>query len=82
MRELFRLVTSLASTIGPEGNLLDPGAASCRQIVLPYPVIDNEDLAKLLSIDEDLRQVELPGTGIPGQPARGIDGIGHPRAHR
>ncbi|MEU8230808.1 glutamate synthase large subunit [Actinoplanes sp. NPDC048967] len=52
------LVTSLATTIGPEGNLLDPGPASCRQIVLPYPVIDNDDLAKLLSIDED---GDLPG---------------------
>jgi glutamate synthase (NADPH) large chain len=52
------LVTSLAATIGPEGNLLDPGPASCRQIVLPYPVIDNDELAKLLSIDED---GDLPG---------------------
>ncbi|HEY7175202.1 MAG TPA: glutamate synthase central domain-containing protein, partial [Micromonosporaceae bacterium] len=47
------LVTSLATTIGPESNLLEPGPASCRQIVLPYPVIDNDDLAKILSIDED-----------------------------
>ena len=52
------LVTSMATTIGPEGNLLDPGPASCRQIVLPYPVIDNDDLAKILSIDED---GDLPG---------------------
>ncbi|MBU2665745.1 glutamate synthase large subunit [Actinoplanes bogorensis] len=52
------LVTSLSATIGPEGNLLDPGPASCRQIVLPYPVIDNDELAKLLSIDED---GDLPG---------------------
>ncbi|MEU3456112.1 glutamate synthase large subunit [Micromonospora sp. NPDC006766] len=52
------LVTSLVSTIGPEGNLLDPGPASCRQIVLPYPVIDNDELAKILSIDED---GDLPG---------------------
>ncbi|MGW4498420.1 glutamate synthase large subunit [Micromonospora sp. NPDC004336] len=52
------LVTSLASTIGPEGNLLDPGPASCRQIVLPYPVIDNDELAKILCIDED---GDLPG---------------------
>jgi glutamate synthase (NADPH) large chain len=52
------LVTSLASTVGPEGNLLEPGPASCRQIVLPYPVIDNDELAKLLSIDED---GDLPG---------------------
>ncbi|XTZ14622.1 glutamate synthase large subunit [Micromonospora echinospora] len=52
------LVTSLQTTIGPEGNLLDPGPASCRQVVLPYPVIDNDELAKLLSIDED---GDLPG---------------------
>ncbi|GAB3862354.1 glutamate synthase large subunit [Micromonospora andamanensis] len=52
------LVTSLATTIGPEGNLLDPGPASCRQIVLPYPVIDNDELAKILCIDED---GDLPG---------------------
>ncbi|MGB2569559.1 glutamate synthase large subunit [Micromonospora citrea] len=52
------LVTSLASTIGPEGNLLDPGPASCRQIVLPYPVIDNDELAKILDIDQD---GDLPG---------------------
>jgi glutamate synthase (NADPH/NADH) large chain len=52
------LVTSLAATIGPEGNLLKPGPASCRQIVMPYPVIDNDELAKILSIDED---GDLPG---------------------
>ncbi|WP_018350821.1 glutamate synthase large subunit [Longispora albida] len=52
------LVTSVATTIGPEHNLLDPGPASCRQIVLPYPVIDNDELAKILSIDED---GNLPG---------------------
>ncbi|HEX2774258.1 MAG TPA: glutamate synthase large subunit, partial [Micromonosporaceae bacterium] len=52
------LVTSLQSTIGPEGNVLDPGPASCRQVVLPYPVIDNDELAKILSIDED---GNLPG---------------------
>ena len=47
------LVTSLALTIGPEGNLLEPGPGSCRQIVLPQPVLSNEDLAKLRYIDED-----------------------------
>jgi glutamate synthase (NADPH/NADH) large chain len=52
------LVTSVASTIGPEGNLLDPGPASCRQIVLPFPVIDNDELAKILHIDDD---GDLPG---------------------
>ncbi|GIG66027.1 glutamate synthase [Phytomonospora endophytica] len=52
------LVTSVSTTIGPEHNLLDPGPANCRQIQLPYPVIDNDDLAKILSIDED---GDLPG---------------------
>jgi glutamate synthase (NADPH/NADH) large chain len=52
------LVTSLQSTIGPESNLLEPGPASCRQIVMPYPVIDNDELAKLLSVDDD---GDLPG---------------------
>ena len=46
------LVTSLGGTIGPEANLLAPGPESCRQIVLPQPIIDNEDLAKLRYIDE------------------------------
>ncbi|WP_425553590.1 glutamate synthase large subunit [Dactylosporangium salmoneum] len=52
------LVTSVAATIGPEANLLRPGPASCRQIALPYPVIDNDDLAKILHIDDD---GDLPG---------------------
>ena len=52
------LVTSLASTIGPEQNLLDPGPASCRQVVLPFPVIDNDELAKLCHINAD---GDLPG---------------------
>jgi glutamate synthase (NADPH/NADH) large chain len=52
------LVTSVTATIGPEGNLLEPGPASCRQIVLPHPVLDNDELAKILSIDED---GDMPG---------------------
>ncbi|GAA5004289.1 glutamate synthase large subunit [Actinopolymorpha pittospori] len=47
------LVTSLAGTIGPEGNLLEPGAASCRQIVLPFPVLDNDELAKIQHVNRD-----------------------------
>jgi glutamate synthase (NADPH) large chain len=47
------LVTSMSGSIGPEGNLLAPGPESCRQIVLPKPILSNEDLAKILYIDED-----------------------------
>ncbi|HZC27307.1 MAG TPA: glutamate synthase large subunit, partial [Actinopolymorphaceae bacterium] len=52
------LVTSLAGTIGPEGNLLDAGPASCRQIVVPFPVLDNDELAKIVHVNRD---GDLPG---------------------
>jgi glutamate synthase (NADPH) large chain len=52
------LVTSLSTTIGPEGNLLDPTPASCRQITLSFPVIDNDELAKIIHINDD---GDLPG---------------------
>src|SRR3954447_11156420 len=45
------LVTSLATSIGPERNLLEPSAASCRSVTLPFPVIDNDELAKLIHIN-------------------------------
>jgi glutamate synthase (NADPH/NADH) large chain len=52
------LVTSLAGAVGPEQNLLEPSPASCRQLVLPFPVIDNDDLAKILNVNED---GDMPG---------------------
>ncbi|MGH3586856.1 MAG: glutamate synthase central domain-containing protein, partial [Pseudonocardia sp.] len=52
------LVTSLQGTIGPEANLLEPQPAACRQVVLPFPVIDNDELAKLRHINRD---GDLPG---------------------
>jgi len=47
------LVTSLSGSIGPEHNLLDPGPASCRQIQLDFPVIDNDELAKIIHVNAD-----------------------------
>jgi glutamate synthase (NADPH/NADH) large chain len=52
------LVTSLGSAIGPEGNALAASPAHCRQVVLPFPVIDNDDLAKIAHINRD---GDLPG---------------------
>jgi glutamate synthase (NADPH/NADH) large chain len=52
------LVTSMAGTIGPETNLLDPGPESCKQVVLPRPILSNQDLAKILYVNED---GEYPG---------------------
>ncbi|MEU3772888.1 glutamate synthase large subunit [Streptomyces sp. NPDC032472] len=52
------LVTSLLSSLGPQGNLLEPTAASCRSVTLPFPVIDNDELAKLIHINAD---GDMPG---------------------
>ena len=52
------LVTSLSSQIGPEVNILTATPAHCRQLVLPFPVIDNDELAKILHINLD---GDLPG---------------------
>ncbi|MCF3963857.1 glutamate synthase large subunit [Streptomyces fuscigenes] len=52
------LVTSLLSSLGPQGNLLEPTAASCRSVTLPFPVIDNDELAKLVHINAD---GDMPG---------------------
>ncbi|MBX5486745.1 glutamate synthase large subunit [Mycolicibacterium hassiacum] len=46
-------VTSLQGTVGPEGDLLNPGPDSCRQIVLPQPILRNHELAKLINLDPD-----------------------------
>jgi glutamate synthase (ferredoxin) len=55
------LVTSMESTIGPEGNLLDPRPESCRQIAIKYPIIDNDQLAKLRHVYEPgFRSIRLP----------------------
>ncbi|MFB9833852.1 glutamate synthase large subunit [Actinoallomurus acaciae] len=52
------LVTSLQSTLGPESNLLTPGPHSCRRLVLPTPILDNEELAKILHVNDE---GDLPG---------------------
>ena len=41
------------SHFGPEANLLDPGPYSCRRLVLPTPILDNEELAKIIHINDD-----------------------------
>jgi glutamate synthase (NADPH/NADH) large chain len=52
------LVTSLGTMIGPEGNVLTASAAHARQVVLPFPVLDNDELAKVVHINAD---GDLPG---------------------
>ena len=47
------LVTSLRGSFGPEANLLSAGPESCNQIVIDYPILDSDQLAKLVRINRD-----------------------------
>ncbi|MEV7672343.1 glutamate synthase large subunit [Streptomyces sp. NPDC088752] len=61
------LVTSLRSSLGPQGNLLEPTSVSCRSVTLPFPVIDNDELAKLVHINAD--------GDMPGMKAATLSGL-------
>jgi len=61
------IVTCVARVMGPEQNLLEPTPASCRHLRLPYPVIDNDDLAKILHVNHD--------GNLPGFAAAVISGL-------
>src|SRR3954453_13444253 len=52
------LVTSLGTAIRPDQNLFTATPAHCRQVVLDFPVIDNDELAKIQQINRD---GDLPG---------------------
>jgi glutamate synthase (ferredoxin) len=67
------LVTSMESTIGPEGNLLDPRPESCRQIKIKYPVIDNDQVAKLKHVyDPGFRTIRIQMLFDVTQGGRGL----------
>jgi glutamate synthase (NADPH/NADH) large chain len=48
------IITSAETRLGSEGNLLHPGPTACRRVELKWPVLTNEEFAKL-------RRMELPG---------------------
>ncbi len=55
------IITSTFTTIGPEGNLLDPQPESCRQIQLKGPVLSNEEFERLRHIDHpQFKSITLP----------------------
>ena len=47
------VVTSMRLGLGPERNLLDATPEHARQIVLDFPVIDNDELAKIIRIGSE-----------------------------
>jgi glutamate synthase (NADPH/NADH) large chain len=60
------VVTSVGSTLGPEANLLDATAENCRQLVLPFPIIDNDELAKIIHINDDGNMPHLRSAVVNG----------------
>jgi glutamate synthase (NADPH/NADH) large chain len=60
------LVTSLQAQIGAEPNLLIGSADSCHRVVLPFPVIDNDELAKIVHIDDDGSQPDYQSVTVRG----------------
>ncbi|UIN29218.1 glutamate synthase large subunit [Microbacterium binotii] len=59
------VVTSLSLGLGPEPNLLSWGAEHARTVTLDFPVIDNDELAKIQHID----------TALPGRTSATIRGL-------
>ncbi len=59
------VVTSLSLGLGPERNLLSEGADHTRTVTLDFPVIDNDELAKIQHID----------TALPGRTSVTIRGL-------
>ena len=59
------VVTSLQGTVGPEGDLLNPNAESCRQIVLPQP-----HPAQRRAVEADLRRPRPRGPRPQARAAR------------
>ncbi|MCE1252157.1 MAG: glutamate synthase large subunit, partial [Anaerolineae bacterium] len=66
------LITSTVVIIGSEQNLLEPKAENCRQIKLRHPILTNEELEKLRSLNrlyfrsETLPILYNPAEGGPG----------------
>jgi glutamate synthase (ferredoxin) len=55
------LVTSVVTTLGPEGDLLHAGPENCRQIELQTPILDNDQLARFKNLDtHGFKSVTLP----------------------
>jgi glutamate synthase (ferredoxin) len=58
------LIMSIETTLGGEGNLLQPTPESARQIKLKSPILTNNELAKLRSLDGNLAG-EFKSTTLP-----------------
>jgi len=75
-----RLVMSLATFAGNNGNLLEEDPLTCHSVALEHPVLSNYALEKIRSIDTGLFQSKtiqcyFKADGQPGSLKKGIDRI-------
>ncbi len=73
-----KLVMSLATFVGNNGNLLIEDPLSCHTVALKHPVLSNFELEKIRSIDTGIFQAKTlqsyyRADGKPGSLQRGID---------
>jgi glutamate synthase (NADPH/NADH) large chain len=73
-----RLVMSLATFIGNNGNILDEDKMHCHCVALPQPILTNHELEKLRSIDTGLFHAKtlltyFKADGQPGSLQKGLD---------
>ena len=70
-----QVVTSMTTSLGPERNLMEAGPEHAQQVVLEFPVIDNDELAKIGHLrDEDGQSSTRTIEGL--YPVdRGVDGL-------
>jgi glutamate synthase (NADPH/NADH) large chain len=47
-----KLITSSETRLGAEGNLLNPDPTACRRVELKWPVLTNEEFAKVRHLDQ------------------------------
>ena len=69
------LVTSMGASIGPEGNLLEAVPENCRQIKVDFPVLHNDQVAKLrhLPPGSRFRSTTLPLLYNPDEDGPGLE---------
>ena len=75
-----RLVMSLATFIGNNGNLLDEDKMHCHCVTLKHPILKNNQLEKLRSIDTGMfhaktLQTYFKADGLPGSLQKGIERV-------
>jgi glutamate synthase (NADPH/NADH) large chain len=75
-----RLVMSLATFIGNNGNLLDEDKMHCHGVMLKHPILKNHQLEKLRSIDTGMfhaktLQIYFNADGLPGSLQKGIERV-------